>query len=186
MFLVSCKYPAADGKDKFEAVNKSLDSADNAMNTTIDSNKLVAKKALADYYARGGTTERLKDSVAFITFSFVKYARVFVDSLKSVLARTDNKGEKLDVATELLVGTETGARLKQVLLEVYTLCRSYVTDPKTMTEYDLVMKDIRSIQDDKEWLKKYFHMTPTVGAITILTKLENDCLTGATIIVNQY
>ena len=55
------------------------------------------------------------------------------------------------------------------------------SNSKEKTNLDSVANSIIELQFDKDWSKKYFDKTPTVAAITMLTKFKNDCKNSAII-----
>jgi gliding motility-associated protein GldM len=100
---------------------------------------------------------------------------------------TDNKFDSsykldnLDIATRIMVEQKEGPKLRQKLSEYReALLR---IDPAIRAEFEKTLQiDLNppKVQDksNKTWEAAYFHMVPTVAAVTILNKFQNDVKTS--------
>jgi len=101
--------------------------------------------------------------------------------LKMVDGKEDFKEDDLDAATRLFVSAPPSgkgkgkelfdklANFKKLLLEI---------DPEMAaaigTNLPLDLPAVKSEKDKEEWAYTFFHMTPTVAGITMLSKFQND------------
>ncbi len=95
------------------------------------------------------------------------------------------KEDDLEAATRLFIGHEgkggKGDDLKNKLSAIKEKLLNLHPDIKTAFGTTLPI-DI-STPDNKDWAQTYFHMTPTVAALTILSKFENDVKNSSSQIV---
>jgi gliding motility-associated protein GldM len=87
------------------------------------------------------------------------------------------KEDDLEAATRLFIGHEgkgggKGEELKNKLVAIKEKLLNLSPEIRTALGNSLPI-DI-STPDNKDWSQTYFHMTPTVAALTILSKFEND------------
>ena len=91
------------------------------------------------------------------------------------------KADDLDIATRIMVDEKKGPELK-AKLEQYRN-RLLAIDPLVAAEFknslqiDLSMPKVQD-KSNKTWEAAYFHMVPTVAAMTILSKFQNDIKTS--------
>ncbi len=91
------------------------------------------------------------------------------------------KMEDLDIATRIMVTEEEGQKLKQKLDEYKA--RLLAIDPLINEEFKNTLQvntQMPAVQDksNNTWELAYFHMVPTVAAVTILSKFQNDVKTS--------
>ncbi|MFY7963857.1 MAG: gliding motility protein GldM [Chitinophagaceae bacterium] len=96
------------------------------------------------------------------------------------------KEDDLEAATRLFIGHEgiksnKGEELKKKLEELKKKLLELHPDIQTTLGNSLPI-DV-STPDNKDWSQVYFHMTPTVAALTILSKFENDVKNSASQVV---
>lgn len=89
--------------------------------------------------------------------------------------------DNLDIATRILVEGKEGAKLREKL-EKYK-ADLLAIDPEIAKEFQNSLQinlAAPKVQDktNKTWEAAYFHMVPTVAAITILSKFQNDVKTS--------
>ncbi|BDQ13085.1 type IX secretion system motor protein PorM/GldM [Sediminibacterium sp. TEGAF015] len=101
--------------------------------------------------------------------------------LKLVEGKEDFKEDDLDAATRLFIsapptgkgkGKELFDKLKNFKDQLLTI------DPDLKAaigaNLPLSLPEVKSEKDKEEWAYTFFHMTPTVAAITMLSKFQND------------
>jgi len=98
------------------------------------------------------------------------------------------KLDNLEVATRIMVDQKEGVKFREKLAEyrkaLLNLDPAILSlDPALKKEYeDLIHIDLNppKVQDksNKTWEAAYFHMVPTVAAVTILSKFQNDVKTS--------
>ncbi|HEX2607095.1 MAG TPA: gliding motility protein GldM [Flavisolibacter sp.] len=91
------------------------------------------------------------------------------------------KQDNLDIATRIMVEEGEGKKLQQILTNYKTSLLAI--DPAIAREFanslqvDVSMPKVQN-KSNKTWEAAYFHMVPTVAAITILSKFQNDVKTS--------
>ena len=173
LFLTHCKSPSDQIKDAFKTVDESLEKSNNVLSNSVEG----LYSAIKSNRQKNESLALRADSIYFATND----ANKFIDSLKQTMQLQDTSGMNLNLATTLLVFTNTGDSLAKMLLNVYANASSYPLANSKKQMLDSALQSIQEIQHDQQWTKKYFKATPTVAAITILTKFQNDCTNAATI-----
>jgi len=102
-----------------------------------------------------------------------------------MLQAKDTAGTNTNLATNILVKTKTGDNLTKALNNVYAFTSSYFVDDIKKEELNKALQALKEIQNDKNWTKKYFEHTPTIAAVTILAKFQNDCTTATAIVLTN-
>ena len=173
LFFAHCQSPSDKIKNAFKTVDKSLEKSNNVLNNSIEG----FYSAINSNRQKNEQLALKADSIYFVT----NEANKFMDSLKQMMQFQDASGTNVNLATKLFVFTNTGDSLARVLLNVYAYTNSYSVNHTKKQELDSVLQTIREIQIDTQWGKKYFETAPTVAAITILSKFQNDCTNAAVI-----
>jgi gliding motility-associated protein GldM len=119
----------------------------------------------------------------------------YIESLKLELmkeaeldAQGNYKEDNLDVPTRVLVDGPKGKELIKRLTEYKANLLSL--DPAIRAEFektlplDLAIPASNNTAAKKDWGYAYFHMTPTVAAITMLSKFENDVKNSEALVVD--
>ncbi len=174
---------SAEILEAFKTVDTSLKNSstnlNNSTNTTI--------KSLSDKMADAKTAEQAKiwypkaDSAMKFSQELDKY----IESLKVDLRKaagskdglTDFKEDNLEAATRLFEKNGEGKVLQQKLLDYKKNILGI--DPKINAEFaNSFPVDAVGIKDKsgnvKDFTLSYFHMTPTVAALTMLSKFQNN------------
>lgn len=160
---------AIDGKNKtlFDSFKELL-----SKNETKDSAAVWAPKAQQAQALADGVTTYLED----LKLQLKKAGKLKIENGKEVFA-LDN----LDAATKLFVegpGKKNGEELEQKLKDFKN--QLLAIDPRISQEFenslplDLSIPESKSELGKKDWAFSYFHMTPIIASITILSKFEND------------
>lgn len=154
----------ASNKTLFESLKAKMEDPANREKATLWNTKAEQAKKMADV--------------------LYQKIEVFKDSLKRASGYNPEKNlmsykeDDLDAATRLFIVNGKGAQLlndlkgfKEGLLNI---------DPEIKTEFatklpiDLSVPPSTTGGGENSWEYNYFHMTPTVAALTILSKFEND------------
>ena len=148
-----------------------------------DYSRLPEKRDQAAYY------EQLAKKAKTLSDDVYNYIQRLKEELKkeSGLAVVDGKEEykedDLDAATRLLVedgengkgkGKELLAKLKSFKDQLLQINDSMKADIETGLPIDLTVPPTSSEAGKNNWAYSYFHMTPTIAAVTILSKFQND------------
>jgi gliding motility-associated protein GldM len=98
------------------------------------------------------------------------------------------KEDNLDAATRLIVEGPKGKELIQKLTDfksgLLTIDPSINTEFKNTLPIDLKTPETNNQAAKKDWAYAYFHMTPTIAAITMLSKFENDVKNSEALVVD--
>lgn len=103
-----------------------------------------------------------------------RYLDEGIDSIQQQLEVADRSGEQMNMGTRLLV---TGNKLEALKATLQVFCSAIyagLVDQTKKQQVDSKLGFIQSVITDKEWARKYINNTPTVGVITILSKVKND------------
>ncbi len=176
---------SAEILNAFKVVDRSLKKS----NSSIDASNSTLFKSLQDKMKKPETAEN-----ATIWFgradkaknmSDVLYAKI--ESLKDSLVRasgyapergdTTYKLDDLEAATHLFIVNGRGPQLLQELTNFKAQLLGI--DPEISKEFATKLPIDLSVPpsttgSENSWEYNYFHMTPTVAAVTILSKFEND------------
>jgi len=174
----------------FKTVNKSLENTNNTVNnSTMSIMTSLEQKSKDPVTAVKGQVWLPK---AQQVQNYSKTLFTYIQGLKDQIltesggSTTDPdkkfKEDNLDIATRLLVEKGKGKELLQKLSEYKTNILKKI-DPKIDSAFssalpiDLNIPSSRS-KAGKTWEGAYFHMVPTVAALTILSKFQNDVKTS--------
>ena len=98
-------------------------------------------------------------------------------------ADTSFKEDNLEAATRLLVedapigkgkGKELYGKLKNLKEKLLALNPEIAKEFSATLPIDLTIPASKNAASNNDWSTAYFHMTPTVAALTILSKFQND------------
>jgi hypothetical protein len=94
----------------------------------------------------------------------------YLEGLKQRLLEKDSVLEHTGPADQLLVNMPASDSIRTMLT---TLAHYAYATPDSM------LGEIRRIRAQKDWANEYFREAATVSALTILSKLQSDCLNSA-------
>jgi gliding motility-associated protein GldM len=173
----------------FKTVNRSLELT----NTTVNSSTDAIIKSLNDKRSDPTTAERANIwyPKAEKAVQFSKEAYEYVQNIKNDILREAGgdpnnadkkyKEDDLEIATRLMISKKKGPELLAKLTEYRNRMLNNI-DPsfkalfeKTLS-IDLTPPPSKN-KAGKTWEGAYFHMVPTVAALTILSKFQNDIRT---------
>ena len=171
----------------FKTVNKSLENT----NATVNTSTTAILKSLQDKMRTPETAERANkwypkaQQAQEFSAQIYNYIQSKKDELIKMaggnVEKKNFKADNLDFATRMFVDKGEGKKLLQMLSE-YKVNILEKIDPKidsafrTSLPIDLEIPKTQS-KSNKTWERAYFHMVPTVAALTILSKFQNDVKT---------
>lgn len=173
ILLTQCQSPSSEIKKAFDKVDKSLKKSNAVLDNSVD-------RLYATINSARQKNEKLASKADSIYFA-TKEAQSYINGLKLNLQSKDSSGGNLNTASALLISTPAGDSLRKVLLNVYAVTESYSLRIATDNGLEHALQTFASIQNNKDWLKLYFDNTPTVAALTMLSKFQNDCQNAASI-----
>jgi gliding motility-associated protein GldM len=178
----------------FKTVNKSLENT----NSTVNKSTETILASLLQKSKEAATATRAQEWLPHATNVSKNATNVFsyIQGLKDQILREAGgdprdsekkfKEENLDIATRIMVEKGAGKRLLEMLGEYKT---------KVLGEHPLIdsvfknslpinlEKPVSRNKAGKTWEGAYFHMVPTVAALTILSKFQNDIKTSENTVV---
>src|SRR5688572_9645468 len=172
----------------FKTVNNSLE----ATNKVVDASSAEIMTSLQAKLKDEGTRERAQtwlphaQKTQQLTADLYNYIQKFKDQILTEagadFAKGDSsyKDDNLDIATRVMVerggGKELYKRLDQYKKDVLGLDPAIAEKFATSLPINLAKPRTQN-KGNKSWSDAYFRMVPTVAAITILTKFQNDVKT---------
>ncbi|RYF84627.1 MAG: gliding motility protein GldM [Chitinophagaceae bacterium] len=181
---------SAEILNAFKTVDNSLDKTNSTVNISTSNIMESFKTKLSDptskakaeiWYPKAQTAQQLTTDmynyIEGLRSQILKEADFDPAKKKDSTFKEDNQ----DIATRIMVKDGKGKELQQKLATYRAAMINLVT-PEKKSEFE------RSLQVDpsmpkglkggsKTWEEAYFHMVPTVAALTILRKFENDVKT---------
>ncbi len=178
----------------FKTVNNSLETTNRTVNESTG--KII--ESLRDKLTKAETAEKARiwlpkaDSIIMFSKNVYDYIQGLKDQIL-IKANGDPKNpskrykdDNLDIATRMMVDKGEGKKLLKMLgdfktnvLGVDTAIASYF---RISLPIDLTIPKTQS-RSNRTWEAAYFHMVPTVAALTILSKFQNDIKTSENKIV---
>jgi gliding motility-associated protein GldM len=180
---------SAEILNAFKTVNRSLENT----NAVVDKSSQSIMKSLEQKTTEPATAEkaRIWYPKAQQVQEYAKKIYTYIQGLKDdILKKADGdpknpdkryKEDNLDIATRMMVDKGEGKKLLQQLDEFKK--NILAVDPEITKEFsvslpiDLSAPKTQS-KSNKSWEYAYFHMVPTVAALTILSKFQNDVKTS--------
>ncbi|MFC0775929.1 type IX secretion system motor protein PorM/GldM [Terrimonas alba] len=173
----------------FKTVNKSLENT----NTTVNKSTETILASLQQKTLEPTTAEKAKiwNPKAIDAEKFSKSVFQFIQGLKDqILTEAGGnpndptqkfKEDNLDIATRIMVEKGQGQKLLSMLSDyrknILGIDKSIDSAFKTSLPINLD-KPASTNKAAKTWEGAYFHMVPTVAALTILSKFQNDVKTA--------
>jgi gliding motility-associated protein GldM len=176
----------------FKTVNKSLETTNVTVNKSTEQiiasleqkthDSATSKKAAIWYPKAQQVQEIAKDAFGYI--------QAIKDDILRKAGGDPNKPEKsfkednLDIATRMMVDKGGGKALLKKLTDFKTavLAIDPAIDSAFSTSLPINLETPKN-KGNKSWSNVYFHMVPTVAALTILSKFQNDVKTSENRIV---
>lgn len=172
----------------FKTVNNSLIHANEIVD---DKNKMVMesfKEKVKDPQTReqAAKWEPLAEKAQSLSNETYKYLEDLKQELKVDAGLTMENGEEhfkednMDVPTKLFLeapkkkGPELLKKLEDFKKQLLDLDPEVRKDLEKSLPLDLTVPHTHGSENNKEWDYAYFHMTPVIASITILSKFQND------------
>jgi gliding motility-associated protein GldM len=169
----------------FKTVNNSLITSNTA--TTASTGQIF--QSLTDKLKEAGSAEKAaiwhpiaQDEMKYASDAFNKIESMKMDLMVAAGGnKTDGAGfkdDQLDAATRVFVKKGRGKELLQLLTDYRNnvLKRNPAIDSafKTTLPINLAIPVSQTGSKNRSWEEAYFHMVPTIAALTILSKFQND------------
>lgn len=181
---------SAEILNAFKTVDSSLDRTNKTINSSTDEVMTSFKEMLADDKTKVKAAEWFPKAEQAQQLSAAMYS--YVDNLRNrLLEKADFnpakkkdstfKEDNQDIPTKMMIKDGVGDSLRQKLIEYRKAMLAI--DPKVAEEFSRSLQidtEIPSVKDksNKTWSDAYFHMVPTVAALTMLRKFQNDIKTS--------
>lgn len=178
----------------FKTVNRSLENT----NVTVDKSTQTIMTSLDQKRSEGATAVKAAYwyPKAKAVQDYSKEAFDYIQKIKNEIIRRGGgdvnkknfKADNLDIATRMMVDKGEGKKLLQMLTEyrknVLAVDGSIDSTFSTTLPIDLTAPKTQS-KANKSWESAYFRMVPTVAALTILSKFQNDIKTSENRIIQH-
>ena len=187
---------SAEILNAFKTVDRSLTQT----NKTINESTSTIMKSLEEKASENETREKAQMWLpkAQQAVALSKSMNDYIDELKKTLLKNAGfdptrkkdgqpdstyKEDNQDIATHLMVEEKKGQELLTKLRNYKAAMKNLGATPEMQSEIDEYLKQIDltpppSKNGNKTWEDGYFHMVPTVAALTILSKFQNDIKTS--------
>jgi len=181
---------SAEILNAFKTVDSSLDKTNHTIATSTDDVMKSFQDLLADEKTKVKAAEWYPKAQHAQDLSAGMYN--YIESLRQrLLERADfnpakkkdstYKEDNQDIATKMMIDQKTGDTLKQKL-DDYRKAMLAI-DPKVAEEFSKSLQvntdmPVTQNKSNKTWADAYFHMVPTVAALTMLRKFQNDVKTS--------
>lgn len=185
---------SAEILNAFKTVNRSLENT----NTTVNKSTETIMKSLDDKKSDPATAEKANFwyPKAADAVRYSKSVFDYIQEIKNTILETAGgdrnnptkkfKEDNLDIATRLMVekgkGKELYAKLDQYKKDILNIDTSITKEFATSLPIDLSAPPTQN-KGNKSWEAAYFRMVPTVAALTMLSKFQNDIKTSENRIV---
>ncbi len=181
---------SAEILNAFKTVDSSLDKTNKTINASTDDVIKSFQDMLADDKTKVKAAEWYPKAQNAQQLSANMYS--YIEGLRNrLLERADfnpakkkdstYKEDNQDIATKMMIDQKTGDTLKQKL-DDYRKAMLAI-DPKVAEEFSRTLQvntdmPVTQNKSNKTWADAYFHMVPTVAALTMLRKFQNDVKTS--------
>jgi gliding motility-associated protein GldM len=183
---------SAEILNAFKTVNKSLEIT----NVTVNNSSETIMKSLEDKMLDPATAARAKKwyPKAKQVQDYSKTAYAFIQVIKDDIIKqgggdpdkTSFKADNLDIATRLMID---GGKAKELQAQLETFKKNVLgVDPSIDSAFANTLPINTAVpttvsKANRTFARAYFHMVPTVAALTILSKFQNDIKTSENKIV---
>lgn len=204
MYLVLTALLALNVSAEILNAFKTVDSSLTNTNKTVNNSTATILKSLEEKMSEGPTAAKAKiwypeaRNVQQLSANVYDY----IQSLKEKILKeagfnpnSENKFDStykldnLDIATRLMIEQKEGPKLREKLQSYKSQILALLNDdamknlqPEVKKQFQNLIQlnlDAPKVEDksNKSWEVAYFHMVPTVAAVTILSKFQNDVKT---------
>ena len=172
--LTKCKSPSTEIRDAFDKVNKSITTSNRILDSSVQ-NLYLSTDTIK------GLSVTLKNKADSIYHSTMDIYH-FIDSVQNLMETKDSSGTDLDLAENIFIKGSAGDIFAKKLQTVSRCSYLALADSSQKSKLDDILAAIGETSG-QSWKKEYFHETPTIAAITILSKFKNDCTNAATLVL---
>lgn len=172
---------SAEILNAFKTVNNSLEATNKVVNISTSTYMRSMQEQMAKEETRERATiwyGKAQQAQAIAKTAYDK-VELLKDSIKHAAQYDTAKGkgeDNIDVAQRIIVEGGEGKKLYNTLQEFRD--KLLAIDPKISGAFGSIppinLSAPATKNQDKRWEAAYFHMTPTVAALTILSKFQND------------
>jgi gliding motility-associated protein GldM len=181
---------SAEILNAFTTVDNSLRGTNNTVNASTETILASLQEKMSD------PTSRAKAEIwypkAQRAQALSKEMYTYIDGLRTSIHKeagfdpakngdSSFKADNLDIATRIMVeegkGKELQQRLAKYKADLLAIDPAFAAEFKDNLQIDLSMPKTQD-KSKKDWESAYFHMVPTVAAMTILSKFQNDVKTS--------
>ncbi|HEY6062546.1 MAG TPA: gliding motility protein GldM [Chitinophagaceae bacterium] len=173
----------------FKTVNNSLEKTNTAVNASTGQIFQSLTDKLTDETTKAKAQIWQPRAKQVIDYSNTAYN--FIQGLKDDIIKAAGgdpkdstksfKEDNLDIATRMMIKQGKGKELYKILEDykknILGINDTINTTFKNSLQVDLAMPKTQN-KSNKTWEQAYFHMVPTVAALTILSKFQNDIKTS--------
>ncbi len=169
-YCTSCESESEKTLKKFKEVNNSLKRLNT--DTTFKSvyNRIAERRNVNLSLFLSADSTRTK----------LEIANNVVDSIIMTIVAIDTTGEKTDVGSTILIGTEIGADLIDKTYAVYRYATDNSAYQSSRDKIKSFFTKYRGLFGNKEFLQ-LMNKTPSLAVVTILRGVKVDCIKAATI-----
>lgn len=188
---------SAEILNAFKTVDDSLTSTNKTINNSTGTIMKSLEEKMSDptsaikakiWYPKAEQTQKLSADI----YNYIQGLKDKILKAAGYNPNADNKFDSsykldnLDIATRIMIEEKEGPKLRDKLAQYRK--DLLAIDPLIAAEFEKSLQiDLNTpkVQDksNKTWEAAYFHMVPTVAAITILSKFQNDVKTSENKIV---
>ena len=171
MLLITGCFIADDLLDDFRKINISLEKSNKVLSSENQLQLMYFYKCKQLNKGIVGKADSVHDAATD--------ASDFIGVLKRILESQDTIGSAVHVASRLLHSQPYHEILRQKVRAVYDCSNIYfVCQHCPAPNVNTAIGSLKAVKTDTAWINKYFgDGTPTMAAVTTLSKLDNDCLT---------
>jgi len=204
MYLVLTALLALNVSAEILNAFKTVDHSLTTTNKTINNSTATILKSLEDKMSEGPTALKAKiwypeaQKVQQLSSEMYNYIQGLRSKILTEAGYNPNSQNKFDssykldnleIATRLMIDQKEGPKLKAKLEQYRSQILAMLNDPamatlqpEAKTQFQNLIQlnlDPPKVQDksNRNWEAAYFHMVPTVAAVTILSKFQNDVKT---------
>src|SRR5436190_9079083 len=197
MYVVLTAFLAPNVSAEILNAFKTVDNSLIATNRTINLSTDAVMKSLED--KKNDPTSAVKANTWYPKADqAIKLSREMYDYIQNLRNRilkdadfnpadSSFKADNLDIATRIMIDEKEGPKLRERLdkykKDLLAIDPLIAEEFKNSLQIDLSMPRVQD-KSNKTWESGYFHMVPTVAAVTILSKFQNDVKTSENKVVN--
>lgn len=178
---------SAEILNAFSIVNNSINTSNKSL---TDKNDFIYKQfeaQMKDNAAKVAPYKAKAEEVKKLSVNMYDYVQSLKETIIAESGGKDEHGEikdkaGLDAPTRVMENNKKGPELEAKLTELRAKLISYIDDPKAKAQIEKTLPlkiEVGKSNDDhgggpKTWTTYHFNMVPTIAAVTILGKFQND------------